>query len=142
MKGDTCFLCQKQAGQTAQPPGGYVYASEHWKVCHAPVEKGPLGTLFVESARHFLDFAEMNADEAASYGPLLKKTYGALKSLTDAERVYQVVFLEGIPHFHVWLAPRAKDIPERGIPFLAKDMTCEQAEAEKLASALREALQG
>ena len=52
----------------------------HWLVCHAPVDKGPLGTLFIESRRHFLDFAEANDEELAAYGPLLKKVYAALKS--------------------------------------------------------------
>lgn len=42
-----CFLCQKHAGEIASPPGGYIYDDLHWMVCHAPVDKGPLGTLFI-----------------------------------------------------------------------------------------------
>lgn len=121
------------------PPGGYIYESEHWLVCHAPVDKGPLGTLFIESRRHFLDFAEADEEELAAYGPLLKKVYAALKSLTGAERVYHVVFLEGIPHFHAWLVPR-REGDEKGMAFLSKDIVCEQAYAKKLADALRIAL--
>jgi len=135
-----CFLCQKHQSQVAPPPGGYIYAGEHWLICHAPIDKGPLGTLFIESRRHFLDFAEADPDELAIYGPLLKQTYSVLKSLTGAERVYQVVLLEGIPHFHAWLVPRRKEDVERGLPFLSKDVVCEQAEAEKLAVTLRSAL--
>ena len=134
-----CFLCQKHKGQVAPPPGGYIYEGTHWLVCHAPVDKGPLGTLFIESRRHFLDYAEANEDELAEYGPLLKKVYAALKSLTGAERVYQVVFLEGIPHFHAWLIPRRKD-DEKGMAFLAKDIVCEQAEAENLSEKLQQVL--
>jgi len=130
-----CFLCQKHTGQIAPPPGGYIYEGAYWLVCHAPVDKGPLGTLFIESRRHFLDFAEADEEELASYGLLLKKVYAALKSLTGAERVYQVVFVDGIPHFHAWLVPR-REGDEKGVPFLAKDIVCEQAEAEKLAKAL------
>jgi len=103
------------------------------------VDKGPLGTLFIESRRHFLDFAEANEEELAEYGPLLKKVYAALKSLTGAERVYQVVFLEGIPHFHAWLIPR-REGEEKGMAFLSKDIVCEQAEAKRLAEKLRNAL--
>ena len=125
-----CFLCQKHAGAVAQPPGGYIYGDEYWQVCHAPVEKGPLGTLFIESSRHFLDFSEASSEELAQYGILLKQVYTALHTLTGAERIYQVVILEGIPHFHAWLIPRAAGIEERGIAFLAKE----------LASALREML--
>jgi len=135
-----CFLCQKHKGEVAPPPGGYIFEGEHWKVCHAPVDKGPLGTLFIESRRHFLDFAEANEDELAEYGPLLKRVYAALKSLTGAERVYQVVFLEGIPHFHSWLVPR-REGEEKGVPFIAKDIICELVETEKLAENLREVLE-
>jgi diadenosine tetraphosphate (Ap4A) HIT family hydrolase len=136
----SCFLCQKHKGEIAQPPGGYIYEGEHWLVCHAPVDKGPLGTLFIESRRHFLDFAEAHEDELAEYGPLLKKVYAALKPLTGAERVYQVVFLEGIAHFHAWLIPRRVADQERGLPFLSKDLDCEQADAEELASDLKQKL--
>lgn len=136
-----CFLCQKHAGKVASPPGGYIYEGTHWRVCHAPVDKGPLGTLFIESQRHFLDFSEALPNETASYGPLLKKLYAELKLITGAERIYQVIMLEGIPHFHAWLLPRTKEIPERGVAFLQKDFTCAEAEAQKVAAKLREALQ-
>jgi diadenosine tetraphosphate (Ap4A) HIT family hydrolase len=135
-----CFLCQKHAGKLASPPGGYIYEDIHWRVCHAPVDKGPLGTLFIESQRHFLDFSEALPEETASYGPLLKRLYTELKSITGAERVYQVIMLEGVPHFHAWLVPRTKEIPERGIKFLEKDFTCNEADVQKLAMALHGAL--
>jgi diadenosine tetraphosphate (Ap4A) HIT family hydrolase len=135
-----CFLCQKHAGQVAPPPGGYIYEDLHWRVCHAPVDKGPLGTLFVESQRHFLDFAELLPDEAASYGVLLKRLYTQLKFITGAEHIYQVVLLEGVPHFHAWLVPRTKEIPERGLKFLEKDLNCNAPDVQQLAGALRESL--
>ncbi len=137
-----CFLCQKHQGLIAPPPGGYIYEGTHWVVCHAPPEKGPIGTLFIESCRHFLDFADADEHELVAYGPLMKRVYSALKSLTGAERVYQVVFLEGIPHFHCWLVPRRKEDSERGVPFLAKEITCEKDEAEKLALELKKMLEG
>lgn len=134
-----CFLCQKHKGQVALPPGGYIYEGAHWLICHAPVDKGPLGTLFIESRRHFLDYAEANDEELAEYGPLLKRVYTALTSQTGAERVYQVVFLEGIAHFHTWLIPR-REGDEKGVPFISKDIVCEQVETVELASKLRELL--
>ena len=87
-----------------------------------------------------MDFSEALPDETASYGPLLKKLYTELKLITGAERVYQVIMLEGIPHFHAWLVPRAKEIPERGIKFLEKDLSCKEPDAQKLAVALRQVL--
>jgi len=134
-----CFLCQKHKGEIAPPPGGYIYEGEHWLVCHTPADKGPLGTLFIESRRHFLDYAETNEDELVEYGLLLKKVYAVLKSLTKAPRVYQIVFLEGIDHFHAWLIPR-REGDEKGVPFISKDIVCEEEEAKELAGKLRELL--
>jgi len=127
-----CFLYQKHAGKLASPSGGYLYEDVYWIVCHAPVDKGPLGTLLVESKRHFLDFAEMLPDEAASYGILLKRLYTELRALIGAERIYSVVLLEGTPHFHAWLLPRTREMPERGVEYLQKDFTCGESSAQKL----------
>lgn len=135
-----CFICQKHKGSVAQPPGGYIYEDEHWKVCHVPVDKGPLGTLFIESIRHVMDFADFNDTEAASFGELTRKIYMALRHLVGTERIYQVSMMEGVPHFHAWLVPRRKEIPERGLKFLGRDDACEETEAIALAETLRKAL--
>lgn len=137
---NTCFLCRKHNGQEAPPPGGYIYEDEHWMVCHAPGKLGPLGTLFLESKRHFLDYAEMTDEESTSLGKVMRKIFQALKLHTDAERIYQVTLIEGVPHFHSWLLPRRKDDVERGMKFLARDDSCSDEEASVLASKLREAM--
>lgn len=107
----------KHRGEVTPPPGGYIYESPYWLVCHAPVDKGPLGTLFVELRRHFLDFAEAKADELAAYGPLPKKVYAALKSLTAVERVYHGILTEGLPQFHAWLVTRRQN-DEKGVTLM------------------------
>ena len=135
---ENCLICSKHKGQEAIPPGGYIYENEHWMVCHAPVNIGPLGTLFIESKRHFLDFAEFNDDEQATYGRVARRVSAALKQLTDATRIYHLSTVEGVPHFHVWLVPRTKDIPERSLAFLARDDSCEEKDAIELANKLRE----
>ena len=137
---ETCFICRKHNGLEAAPPGGYIYEDEHWTICHAPAKLGPLGTLFIESKRHFLDFAEFNDQEQTSYGSLTKRIYVALKELTNAERIYQVSMVEGVPHFHVWVVPRTKDISEHGIAFLAREDSCSEEDAIALANKLREAM--
>jgi hypothetical protein len=48
-----CFICDKHEGKEATPPGGYIYEDAYRMVCHAPGKLGPLGTLFIESKRHF-----------------------------------------------------------------------------------------
>ncbi len=75
-------------------------------VCHAPGKLGPLGTLFIESKRHFLDYAEMTEEEVASIGNVLKRAYAALRMNTDVERIYQLSTMEGQPHYHCWIVPQ------------------------------------
>ena len=137
---EACFLCLKHNGEEATPPGGYIYEDEHWMICHAPGKLGPLGTLFIESKRHFLDYAEMTDAEAASLGPVMRKVYHSLKLHMEAERVYQVTLMEGVPHFHSWLVPHRKEDPEKGMKFLARDDSCTEEEATGLANKLRETL--
>jgi diadenosine tetraphosphate (Ap4A) HIT family hydrolase len=137
----SCFLCDKHNDKEAAPPGGYIYEDEHWMVCHAPGRLGPLGTLFIESKRHFLDYAEMTDEESASLGNVMRKIYQTLKLHTGAERVYQVTLLEGVPHFHSWLVPHRKEDPEKGMKFLVRDASCSEAEAITLANKLREAME-
>lgn len=137
---ENCFLCRKHIGQEAAPPGGYIYEDDHWMVCHVPVELGPLGTLFIESKRHFLDYAEMTDEESASLGNVMRKIYSALRMHTDAERIYQVTLLEAVPHFHSWLVPRRKDNAERGMKFLARDDSCSEEGAIELANKLHDAM--
>ena len=137
---ENCFICRKHNGQEPTPPGGYIYEDEHWMVCHAPGKLGPLGTLFIESKRHFLDYAEMTDEESATLGNVMRKIYHNLKSLTDAERVYQVTLIDGVPHFHSWLVPHRKEDTEKGMKFLARDDSCSDEDAAALAVKLRDAM--
>lgn len=137
---DDCFICRKHNGGEAAPPGGYIYEDEHWMVCHSPVKLGPLGTLFIESKRHFLDYAEMTKEESASLGDVMKKIYSSLRLHTEAERIYQVTLMEGVPHFHSWLVPRRKDDVERGLKFLVRDDSCSEEDAIVLSDKLRETM--
>jgi diadenosine tetraphosphate (Ap4A) HIT family hydrolase len=134
---ESCFICRKHNGGEAAPPGGYIYEDAYWMVCHAPGKLGPLGTLFIESRRHFLDYAEMTDEESVSLGGVIKKVYSALRMHTDSERIYQLTTMEGQPHCHSWLVPRGKDISERGLKFLARDDSCSDEEASALADKLR-----
>jgi len=137
---ETCFICRKHNGQEAIPPGGYIYEDEYWMVCHAPGKLGPLGTLFIESKRHFLDYAEMTDEESASLGYVMRKIYHALRTRTGAERIYQVTLMEGAPHYHSWLVPHRKEDIEKGMKFLARDDSCSDEDAAALANQLREAM--
>jgi diadenosine tetraphosphate (Ap4A) HIT family hydrolase len=134
---ESCFICRKHNGEETAPPGGYIYEDEHWMICHAPGRLGPLGTLFIESKRHFIDYAEMTDEESDSLGKVLRRIYAVLKSHTNAERIYQVTLVDGVPHFHTWLVPHRKDDPEKGMNFLVRDDSCSDEEARVLAEKLR-----
>ena len=137
---EDCFICRKHNGEEATPPGGYIYEDDQWMVCHAPGKLGPLGTLFIESKRHFLDYAEMTDEETATLGSVMRKIYSALKLHTEAERVYQVTLMEGVPHFHSWLVPHRNEDKENGRKFLTGDDSCSDEEASALADKLRETM--
>lgn len=132
-----CFLCRKHAGQESTPPGGFFYENTHWYVCHGSPFMAGLGTIVVEARRHFLDFAEMNEAEAASYGVLLGKLYTALRAETGAPRIYTAIFLEGTPHFHTWLVPRMPEEQLRSAALLARDDRCTAEDAEAMSVRLR-----
>lgn len=136
----TCFICRKHEGLEPAPPGGYIFQDEYWMVCHAPGKLGPLGTLFIEARRHFLDYAAMTNAEAAGLGGCLRKAYVALREQTDSERIYQLSTNEGVPHFHAWLVPRARAVSERGIKYLGLDLSCTDEAAAELAARLRAAM--
>jgi len=137
---ENCFICREHNGQEAAPPGGYIYEDEHWVLCHAPGKLGPLGMLFIESKRHFLDYAEMTDDESVSLGNVLRKIYYSLRLHTGAERIYQVTLMEGVRHFHSWLVLHRKDDTERGMKFLARNDSCSDEYAIALANKLCDAM--
>ena len=72
----------------------------------------------------------------------MRKIYHALKLHTGAERVYQIALMEGVPHFHSWLAPHRKEDPEKGMKFLARDDSCSDEDAAELADRLSETMEG
>jgi len=137
---DSCLICEKHKGIDHQPPGGYIYKGKYFSICHAPLATGPLGTVFIESNRHLLDYAEMTQEELAAIGSLLGQIYQHLKKITGAERIYQVTMLEGVPHFHTWLVPRRNSDQEKGVAFISKDLTCQLADVQGFSHKLQQAL--
>ena len=135
-----CFICQKHRGIEAQPPGGYLIQDRGWRVCHAPASMGTAGTLLVELERHALGLADMTPEEAAALGPLLRRVSAALAEATGAARIYTLMTVEGAPHAHLWLVPRAADVTERGLAYLGLDLHCAEDEAVALTEQLRRAL--
>jgi len=135
-----CFICRKHIGLESAPPGGYIIQNDYWKVGHGPVHVSRLGTVVIESVRHYLDFEAMTAEEAVTFGPLFVKLYAVLRAETGAERIYTALFVEGAPYFHIWLVPRFHDDPLRGPAVLEEKAHSSEEVAARLASALRHRL--
>jgi diadenosine tetraphosphate (Ap4A) HIT family hydrolase len=81
-----CIACDLSAGRRPLP-GGVVHATDRWRVEHCV---GPLGvgTLIVKPARHVVQVAALDDEEAAELGPLLRRTASIVSELADPEQVY------------------------------------------------------
>jgi diadenosine tetraphosphate (Ap4A) HIT family hydrolase len=134
-----CVYCLDDAGAD-EPIGGWIYRDQHWLVGHGPSDTTMAGALKITSRRHYVDFADMTAPEAASFGPLLTNLDAALRTVTSAERVHVVSTRDRIQHFHAWLYPRPADHPLRGTAFLDAPQHSNPDAARHAAHALREYL--
>jgi len=77
------------------------------------------GWLILQARRHFGDPADMNAREAATFGPILQRFAEMLREVTGAVRIYTASLNEGTPHFHCHLLPRLSSMPNNALGFQA-----------------------
>jgi diadenosine tetraphosphate (Ap4A) HIT family hydrolase len=144
--GPMCHICEKYKGAAmpahagrVTPPGGHLIDDGMWRVGHGPTPFWPAGTLLIESHRHFLDFAELDDEEAAAIGPLIRRLVGPLREATGAPRIHVFSCMEGAPHFHVWLVPRTGTVAS-GRTFIGNPGYCSVPEAEAVVARIRAAL--
>lgn len=105
---DACAICAGAEGD-AELLREEVWTGEGWRMSMS-TEGYTTGFAYLEPLRHIPHVEDLDGDEARTFGPVLARVCGALKSATDAERVWIYVFGGGIPHLHVHLAPhRAGD---------------------------------
>lgn len=102
----TCKTCQANRGEL-QAPGGVIHADDLWQVEHMLRPLPMVGWLIVKPLRHVTAFADLTDDEAATFGPLVRRVMGALQRVTGAEKVYLCLFAEapGFVHLHFHLIP-------------------------------------
>jgi diadenosine tetraphosphate (Ap4A) HIT family hydrolase len=136
-----CLICRKQDGQGHEetpPPGGYIVEGKHFLVEHAPLKLSNAGTVIVESRRYLLDFGEMTSAESAELGSILKRLVPALKIITGAHRIYFLALMERVSHFHLWLVPKKKQGPLRGVAYPARlPVPASSSAAEAISRKLR-----
>ena len=134
-----CIICARQK----QANNRVVYEDAHWIVRHS-TETNILGYYWVESRRHILDLSEMNAEECASYGLLLKNLMEAMRSVVECKRIYSFALSETVPHFHLHVIPRRPDFPKaysgRGIMQYPLTPTADPALVDEVCDRTRRAL--
>jgi diadenosine tetraphosphate (Ap4A) HIT family hydrolase len=144
-----CIACDLLAGRR-ECPGGRIDETPRWVVEHCV---GPLGvgTLIVKPKRHVLHVADLDAEEAAELGPLLRRTAAAVTAAFDPEQVYVCLWshADGVPgHIHWVVQPVAASAdPARRGPQLQAAMFAagefpDPAAVEAAADAVRAALSG
>jgi diadenosine tetraphosphate (Ap4A) HIT family hydrolase len=141
-----CNICRKQddlrtgsALLDAPRPGGYIVEQQLFLAEHAPLQESSAGTVIVESRRHLLDFGEMNPDELADLGSILRKLIPAIKAATGVQRVYYLAVMERAAHFHLWLVPKKDEGDLRGAAYLAQQppLTTSYGAAETMSRQIR-----
>jgi diadenosine tetraphosphate (Ap4A) HIT family hydrolase len=144
-----CLACDLLAGRRPCP-GGTIAQTPCWAVQHCV---GPLGvgTLIVKPKRHVLHVADLDPDEAAELGPLLRRTAAAVATVFDPEQVYVCLWshADGVPgHIHWVVQPvEASADPARRGPHLQAAMfdrgeLPDAAAVERAAEDLRGVLAG
>jgi diadenosine tetraphosphate (Ap4A) HIT family hydrolase len=108
-----CYTCRHNELPAATLPSRErVFDDGVWRVAHALSAALP-GWMVVLPRRHVLSMAELNAEEAASLGPLLAALSRALERTRAARKAYVAFFAEapGFEHLHVHVIPRGADLP-------------------------------
>jgi len=102
-----CVLCRVPEGDE-ELDVVEVWREAGWRMTMAR-HGATLGFSFLEPIRHIPYLADLDGEEAASFGAVIARASATLREATGAKLVYAYVFGGGVPHLHVHLAP---NIPE------------------------------
>lgn len=128
---DSCVLCRGAAGD-AELGREQIWEDALWRLTTSvgPGDVTP-GFSYLEPKRHIRSVADMDGDEASTFGSVLARCASALREAAGAELVYVYIFGDHIPHMHAHLAPHVEgdalngsmlkgEIEERALPSGAK----------------------
>jgi diadenosine tetraphosphate (Ap4A) HIT family hydrolase len=102
----SCLACDLTHGHAALP-GGRLHQTSRWVVEHCVGPLG-LGSLIVKPFRHVTSVAELDDQEVAELGPLLRQASRVAAELVGAEQVYNCLWSHagGTPgHVHYVVQP-------------------------------------
>jgi diadenosine tetraphosphate (Ap4A) HIT family hydrolase len=129
------------------PTEGVVFEDEAWLVRSISSTPAVAGWLILQARRHVPDPADLNAKEAATFGPTLQRFAHILREVTGAVRIYTASLNESTPHFHCHLLPRLCSMPNNAIGFQAfglselarrGEVRADPAEVQRILDAVRE----
>jgi diadenosine tetraphosphate (Ap4A) HIT family hydrolase len=108
---EACYVCQRNAAQDRRP-WEQVCRTDRWRLTLAFDTSLP-GWLVLVPGRHVEGLHQLDDDEAAEMGRLLRRASAALVEVTGCERTYVMLFAEkdGFSHLHLHLVPRHEDLP-------------------------------
>ena len=98
-----CVLCRVPEGDE-ELDVVEVWREAGWRMTMAR-HGATLGFSFLEPIRHIPYLADLDGEEAASFGAVIARASATLREATGAKLVYAYVFGGGVPHLHVHLAP-------------------------------------
>lgn len=136
-----CLICDRAK---AEGEARFIFESEHYRVRHSD-ETDLKGYLIVESKRHFLDLSDASHAEADDLGAVVARATKAIHIFCQPKRVYSFTLAEAVPHFHMHLIPRAKDLDSayvgRGIMAYPLNPALEPKERQAIAEQMQKILQ-
>jgi diadenosine tetraphosphate (Ap4A) HIT family hydrolase len=101
-----CVICRGTDGDE-ELDRVEVWRDAGWRLTMAR-RGSTLGFAYLEPIRHIPYLADLDGEEAASFGAVIARASATLRDATGAKLVYAYVF-GGVPHLHVHLAP---NLPE------------------------------
>ena len=108
----SCGTCRANRGELPTP-GGVIYQDAWWRAEHI-IEPIPLaGWLVLKPLRHVEAFADLTLEEAASFGPLVRRITMAMREVLKPTKIYVCQFSEAqdFAHIHFHLIPRFAATP-------------------------------
>jgi diadenosine tetraphosphate (Ap4A) HIT family hydrolase len=102
-----CVICRGTDGDE-ELDRVEVWRDAGWRLTMAR-RGSTLGFAYLEPIRHIPYLADLDGDEAASFGAVIARASATLREASGAKLVYAYVFGGGVSHLHVHLAP---NIPE------------------------------
>ena len=107
-----CRACPRLAALDP-PPRERIAATQRWSLAHA-FNANLEGWLVLLPLRHVVAIDELDEDEAAELGPLLRGASAALRAVVGCDKTYvlQLAESEGFQHVHFHVVPRGRDLPD------------------------------